>query len=80
MASEKEADLARAQHSDFLRKRGAHAIAVDEVEHKGGKTYGVVAFFEREPDDLPETLKIKSGKKEMEVPLVPRVAEKFRPE
>ncbi|HEV7474869.1 MAG TPA: hypothetical protein VGN90_12525 [Pyrinomonadaceae bacterium] len=80
MASEKEADLAREQHSDFLVDLGAHGITIDEVKGKGPKSFAVVAFFEKQPDEVPETLKVRSGKKTLEVPLVARVKEKFRPE
>lgn len=80
MASEREANLGREQHSDFLRKLGAHAISVDEISRKGEKTFAVVAFFEKKPENVPGTLKIKSGKKTVEIPLVARVMEKFRAE
>jgi hypothetical protein len=80
MASEKEADLAREQHSDFLLDLGAHGITVDEVKRKGEKSFAVVAFFEQPPDEVPDTLTIQSGKKTLEVPLVARVTEKFKAE
>ena len=80
MVSEKEANLAREQYSDFLRGLGAHAIAVDEVAHKGEKTFAVVAFFTKKPADVPGTLEVKSGKTTLAVPLVARVTEKFKPE
>lgn len=80
MADEKEANLARDQHADFLRDLGAHGITVDEIKRKGEKSFAVVAFFEEKPDDVPNMLKVQSGKKTLEVPLVARVAERFRPE
>jgi hypothetical protein len=80
MASEKTANLARKQHSDFLRDLGAHAIAVDEVRLKGERTFAVIAFFEEKPDRAPSTLEVKSGKRTLKVPLIARVMEKFRPE
>lgn len=80
MASEKEADLAREQHSDFLRNLGAHGITVNEIKRKGEKSFAVVALFEEKPDDVPDMLKVLSGKKTLEVPLVARVTEKFKPE
>lgn len=71
MASEKEANLAREHHSDFLRKLGAHSIAVDEIKRKGEKGFAVIAFFDRKPTrDVPETLEVRSGKRTMDVPLV----------
>ena len=80
MSGEKEANLARDQHSDYLRKLGAHAIAVDEVKRKGETDFAVVAYFEEKPDDVPPTLEVKAGKKTLAVPLIARVQEKFRPE
>jgi len=80
MASEREANLAREQYSDFLRGLGAHAIAVDAVKRKGEQTFAVIAFFTKKPDEVPGTLKVKSGKTRLEVPLVARVMEKFKPE
>ncbi|HEV7797206.1 MAG TPA: hypothetical protein VGO73_03560 [Pyrinomonadaceae bacterium] len=80
MASEKEADQAREQHYDFLRELGAHGITIDEVKRKGEKSFAVVALFEQKPEDFPDTLTVQSGKKTLEVPLVARVTEKFKPE
>ena len=79
MASEKEADLAREQHSDFLFNLGAHGITIDEVKRKGEKSFAVVALFEEKPDEFPDTLKVQHGKKTLEVPVVARVTEKFKP-
>ena len=80
MASEKEADLAREQHSDFLVGLGAHGITIDEVKLKGGKSFAVVALFEEKPNEVPDTLTVVKGKKTLQVPLVARVQEKFRAE
>lgn len=80
MASEKEANLARQQNSDFLRSLGAHAIAVDEIKYKGKRTFAVVAYFVEKPVDAPETLKVRSGKTALEVPLATRLMERFKPE
>ncbi len=80
MASEKAANLAREKHSDLLRDLGAHGITVDEVGGKGEKSYAVVAFFEKKPKGIPDTLEVRSGKKTLQVPLVAQVVEKFRPE
>jgi hypothetical protein len=80
MASEKEANLAREQHSDYLRALGAHGIAVDEVKQKGTKSFAVIAFFEEPPESVPETLEVKAGKKTKEVPLVARRMERFKAE
>ena len=80
MADEEEANLAREQHADFLRDLGAHGITIDEIKRKGEKSFAVVAFFEEKPDDMPNILKVQSGKKTLEVPLVARVTERFKPE
>ena len=80
MASEDEANLAREQHSDFLRNLGAHGITIDEVKRKGEKSFAVIALFEQQPDNVPETLEVNSGAKTLTVPLVARVTEKFKPE
>lgn len=80
MASQKEANLAREQYSDSLRDMGAHAIAVDEVKHDNSSTFAVIASFEAHPGETPDTLDVKSGRKRVKVPLVVRVAEKFKPE
>ena len=80
MASEKEADLAREQHSDFLLRLGAHGITIDEVKRKGEKSFAVVALFEKKPEEVPDTLTVHKGRRTLEVPLVARVTEKFRPE
>jgi hypothetical protein len=80
MSSEREANLAREEHADYLRRLGAHAIAVDEVKQDGDNNFGVIAFFEEKPDDVPHTLEVKHGRKTLKVPLVARVQEKFKPE
>lgn len=78
MASEREANLAREQYSAFLRGLGAHAIMVDQVKGKGDKTFSVIALFQKKPDRVPATLEVKSGKRTVQVPLVARVAPKFK--
>lgn len=80
MATEKEAKLARERHSDELHDLGAHAIAVDQIQRKGEKTFAVIAFFEEKPEKVPHKLTVKNGKRTLEVPLVARVSEKFKPE
>ena len=85
MASLNEAERARQQQSEYLRKLGAHAIAVEPVktrprkrDHSGGG-FVVVAYFDRKPaDPLPESLEVRSGKKRMKVPLTLRLAPKFQ--
>jgi len=80
MANEEEANLAREHHSEFLRELGAHGITVDEIKRKGEKSFAVIALFDAKPAEFPDTLEVQLGKKTLEIPLVARVIEKFRPE
>jgi len=80
MANEEQANLAREQHADFLRNLGAHGITIDEMKQRGEKTFAVIALFDHQPEEIPDTLEIKRGKKVMTVPLVARVAKKFKAE
>jgi hypothetical protein len=78
MATEKQANLAREEHSDLLAGLGAHAISVDENEDQGKKGYVVTAFVKEKTHKIPESLEIKSGKKTISVPVVVKVAENFK--
>jgi hypothetical protein len=69
MYGEKEADLAREQYSERLRKRGAHSIGTTLIRVGKQKRYAVEAEFAKEPPKLPPSLKIKKGRTEVEVPL-----------
>ena len=69
MATEAEAHQARKQHSDYLRDSGAHAIAVDKLERGGEDTFGVIAFYEKEPSSLPDSLEIEQDGNKKSVPL-----------
>lgn len=81
MASEKEAHRARERHSDFLRRLGAHSIAVDEIKARGAKGFAVVAYFSRNPaGPIPESLEVESGGRKLAVPLVARVMKTPSPE
>jgi hypothetical protein len=71
MATEAEAHRAREQHSDYLKDSGAHAIAVDKIRRGGEDTFGVIAFYEKEPHvPLPDSLEIEQDGKSQSVPLV----------
>jgi len=71
MATEAEAHRAREQHSDYLKDSGAHAIAVDKIQRGGDDTFGVIAFYEKEPEGpLPDSLEIEQDGKSQSVPLV----------
>ncbi len=75
MATEEEAHQARQEHSDYLKDLGAHAIAVDQIKRGGKNTFGVIAYYEKEPTKpVPETLEIKRGGKSKKVPLAKRIA------
>jgi len=70
MATEAEAHAAREQHSDYLKDSGAHAIAVDKIHGGGADTFGVIAFYEKEPDvPLPDSLEIEQDGNKKRVPL-----------
>lgn len=70
MATEAEAHQARAQHSDYLRDSGAHAITVDKIKRGDEDTFGVIAFYESEPHGpLPDSLEIEQDGIKKGVPL-----------
>ena len=69
MATEAEAHQAREQHSDYLKDSGAHAIAVDKIKRGGQDAFGVIAFFEKEPHGLPDSLEIEQDGKKKRVTL-----------
>jgi hypothetical protein len=81
VASEKEANRARDEHAEYLRRLGAHSIAVDEIKQGGEKGFAVVAFFSEKPAvPIPETLEVTSGRRKLLVPLVARIMKMPSPE
>jgi hypothetical protein len=80
MKTEKQAELARDQHAEFLRKKGAHAISVEKVTIAGHKQFAVVAMFDDKSKaaGLPSNLGVKTDKGESEVPLVIQEQEPFQ--
>jgi hypothetical protein len=81
MASEKEANRARDEHTEYLRRLGAHSIAVDEIKQGGEKSFAVVAFFSQKPTvPIPETLEVTSGRRKLAVPLVAQIMKMPSPE
>lgn len=80
MATEKEANKARAEHADYLASLGAHSLGVDEIGRKGSKKFAVFAFLLKENKKIPKELIIQSGKKKVSVPLIIQVAEKYKAE
>jgi hypothetical protein len=81
LASEKEANTAREQYSDFLRGLGAHSIGVDKLKGQKKTGFAVIAFFERQPSQtVPATLEIKSGQSTIPVPLTVEIMKRPSPE
>lgn len=81
MATEKEANLGREQFSDYLRKLGAHSIAVDVLKGTRGKSFAIVAYFDkRHAQAVPQTLKVKIGSRTLDVPLVIGIMKRPSPE
>jgi hypothetical protein len=75
----KEAELARVEHSNFLRKKGAHAISVEKVPIHGRKRFAVIAHFADLPKTkLPSALTVKTSRGEAKVPLLSRKEEAFQ--
>jgi len=71
MVTFEEAHEAREKHSDYLQQVGAHAIGVDEIDHEGSQTFGVIAYFESEPNEtIPDTLEIDQQGTKKRVPLM----------
>jgi hypothetical protein len=70
MTDEEKAHLAADKYGEFLRKKGAHAITVDQVPVKGRRRFGVIAMFAAKPAaKLPSTLRISAGGKDEDIPL-----------
>jgi len=78
MASETEANKARKLHGPELRKKGVHAIGVEEGRDFGHKGWVVVAHVAPGPSvDLPATLPLATAAKSIDVPLVVRKSTQF---
>lgn len=78
MITEKQANLARENHSEHLRKLGAHSIGVDEIEKDGEKTFAVVAYSKQKIQNLPNELEVNSGNDTLKVPLISKISEPFK--
>jgi hypothetical protein len=77
VATEEQANKARNKYAQALVKGGAHAIGVD----KGKSGFVVVAHVApNQAHDVPDKLSYKAGKETVEVPVVKKVTERFRPE
>jgi hypothetical protein len=73
----RDAEAAREQNQDKLRRMGAHAI---EVAQKGKKSdYEVVAHFEKNPPkNVPAELEVKTGRKKAKVRLQAKRSPRFK--
>lgn len=81
MASEVEANRARELLFAKLRKLGAHAIGVEETKIRGQPTFAVVAYVKhRKNKRMPKALTYAERDKSIDVPLVVRESEPFKPE
>ncbi|HEY5746108.1 MAG TPA: hypothetical protein VIU12_08540 [Chryseolinea sp.] len=80
VATEKEANIARNKFSTSLRNLGAHAIGVDQIKLRGKNTFAVIAFVDKKSGNVPNSLDIVVGEKSLKVPLVLRLAERFKAE
>ena len=78
MATQKQAQLAKDKHLNFLDKLGAHAVLIDKVEIDGKKTFAVLAYSDKKLKYVPQKLQIQSGKQILDIPLVITVEEKFK--
>ena len=79
MATEKAANKAREQFAQDLFDQGVHALQVDALE--GGKAFCLIAHVPQEfGKTLPNRLNVSLGTKKVEVPLVVRKSEPFKPE
>ena len=77
MATEEQANKARSKYADKLVKAGAHAIGIDK-QKSGFVVVAHVAPNERH--ELPDKLSLKVGDDTVEVPVITKRAERFKPE
>jgi hypothetical protein len=76
-----KAHAARELYSDYLKDSGAHAIAVDKITGGGADAFGVIAFYEKQPDSpLPDSLEIEQDGNKKSVPLATMIAPRAKPE
>ena len=78
MATEKQANIAREKHIDYLDSLGCHSIVVEEISLEGKKTFAVIGYVK---NDIPKTtdyLEINVEKKICKVPLVVKAGEEFK--
>jgi hypothetical protein len=73
MNQEKAAEMARRRHAEWLRQKGVHSVAVEQVKVGTRKRFAVIAsIVKRGRVKLPNTLPVKDKGATREVPLVIR--------
>jgi hypothetical protein len=76
MAKLRDAEAARTQHAESLRKLGAHAIEVAQVGKKSN--YEVIAHFAKDPPKtVPTQLQVKNAGKTANVRLQAKKSPRF---
>ena len=81
MASEEQANRARKKHGSALMRQGVHAIEVTEGESHGKNGWVVLAHVSPRQDvALPSSLPLSTASGEVDVPLVVKHSEPFKPE
>jgi len=81
MASEKAANKARELFSDQLFGSGAHAVAVDKVSIEGEEAFALIAMVPPSHEaNLPASVAVTVGSKQLTVPVVVRNTAPFKPE
>ena len=81
MATEKQANVAREAVSDQLFELGAHAVAVDVVSKGKPDAFAVIAYVPAgHKAALPKDFTIQRGKQLINVPIVVKRSEPFKPE
>lgn len=79
MSSEKAANEARRVFSDELFKKGIHGLLVDKVRVEAKETFALVALVSKTfRKQLPSSVTVSIGAKEVEVPLVVQKASEFK--
>ena len=77
MAKLRDAERAREENQEKLRKLGAHAIEVAQVGRKSD--YEVVAHFEKTPPkNIPARLEVRSRGRTAKVPLQAKKSPRFK--
>lgn len=79
MATQAQADKARAVYADRIAKQGAHAVGVEPGKSHGKSGFVVTAYVEPGKQvELPENLTLENTKCPVDVPLVVIKANLFK--